>query len=91
MFVSAASAWEVAIKTALGKLHAPDGLEAVLVDAGFVALPITVRHALGVRDLPDLHQDPFDRLLVAQARIEGFALVTRDAHLRQYGVSTLPA
>lgn len=91
VFVSAASAWEVAIKSALGKLHAPDDLEAALAEAGFTALPITVRHALGVRELPDVHQDPFDRILVAQARAEGFTLVTRDPRLGQYGVGVLTA
>ncbi|MFA6112218.1 MAG: type II toxin-antitoxin system VapC family toxin [Candidatus Latescibacterota bacterium] len=91
VFVSAASAWEVAIKAALGKLQAPDDLEAALAEAGFTTLPITVRHALGVRELPDVHQDPFDRILVAQARIEGLTLVTRDPRLGQYGVTVLAA
>lgn len=91
VFVSAASAWELAIKAALGKLQAPDDLETALAEAGFTALPITVRHALGVRELPDVHQDPFDRILVAQARVEGLTLVTRVPRLGQYGVSVLAA
>lgn len=91
VFVSAASAWEVAIKTALGKLRSPDDLEAALEAAGFAALPITVRHALAVRDLPDVHQDPFDRILAAQARVEGLTLVTRDSRLGQYGEGVLTA
>ena len=91
VFVSAASAWEVAIKTALGKLRAPEDLEAALEAAGFAALPITARHALSVRDLPDVHQDPFDRILAAQARVEGLTLVTRDSRLGQYGVGVLTA
>lgn len=90
-FVSAASAWEVAIKVALGKLNAPGDFEEAVAAAGFTPLPITMRHALGVRDLPDVHQDPFDRLLAAQARVEGLTLVTREARLSQYGVPVLTA
>ena len=91
IFVSAASAWEVAIKTALGKLSAPQDFEAALEAAGFAALPITVRHALTVRELPAVHQDPFDRMLAAQARAEGLTLVTRDTRLGQYGIAVITA
>lgn len=91
VYVSAASAWEVAIKSALGKLDAPHDLEAAFESAGFATLPITVRHALVVRDLPDVHQDPFDRILAAQAKVEGLTLVTRDARLSRYGVAVITA
>jgi len=91
VYVSAASAWEVAIKSALGKLSAPDDLEGAMESAGFAALPITVRHALAVRTLPDVHRDPFDRILAAQAKVEGLTLVTRDARLGQYGAAVMPA
>lgn len=89
--VSAASAWEIGIKRALGKLRSPDDLEEQLRLARFVPLPVTVTHGLAVRDLPRLHGDPFDRLLVAQARLEGLTLVTRDARLAEYGVPVLAA
>jgi PIN domain nuclease of toxin-antitoxin system len=89
VYVSAASAWEIAIKRALGKLRAPDDLEEQVRRARFVPLPVTIAHGLAVGTLPDLHADPFDRLLVAQARVEGLTLVTRDARLHAYDVSVL--
>jgi PIN domain nuclease of toxin-antitoxin system len=91
VFVSAASAWEIAIKAALGKLHAPDDFATVVDEAGFTALPITVHHALAVRELPDVHQDPFGRILAAQARTEDLTLVTRDPRLGQYPIRVVTA
>jgi PIN domain nuclease of toxin-antitoxin system len=88
--VSVVTVWEATIKTGLGKLSLPlDELEATIALAGFTTLPITVAHALEVRHLPSLHRDPFDRLLVAQARHERLTLVTRDAAVRRYPVDTL--
>lgn len=89
--VSAASAWEISIKCALGKLSAPSDLEAQLVRHRFSALPISVAHAVMAGALPRHHDDPFDRMLVAQARIEGLTLVTRDPRIGLYGVPTIPA
>jgi PIN domain nuclease of toxin-antitoxin system len=89
--VSAASAWEISIKGGLGKLTAPDDLEAQLARHRFRPLSITVAHALVAGSLPRLHDDPFDRMLVAQARIEGMTLVTRDARIGLYGVATVAA
>lgn len=89
--VSAASAWEIAIKSRLGKVSAPGDLEQQLADNGFLPLAVEVRHALGVRDLPDHHRDPFDRLLVAQAQIEGLTLVTVDPTIARYDVPVLAA
>jgi PIN domain nuclease of toxin-antitoxin system len=89
--VSAASAWEISIKSGLGKLTAPDDLEAQLARHRFRPLGITVAHALVAGSLPRLHDDPFDRMLVAQARIEGMTLVTRDARIGLYGVATVAA
>jgi PIN domain nuclease of toxin-antitoxin system len=86
VYVSAASAWEVAIKTALGKITAHASFADSIEDYGFDALPITVAHADAVRALPPHHRDPFDRLLVAQAQIEGLALVSRDPAMRLYAV-----
>jgi PIN domain nuclease of toxin-antitoxin system len=86
VYVSAAVAWEIAIKKALGKLDAPDDLEAAMAANRFQPLPITIAHALAVASLPPIHNDPFDRLLIAQARHEGFKLVSRDGHVISYGV-----
>ena len=88
--VSAVSIWEVAIKSGLGKLALPlDRLVALIDDAGFSELPVVSAHALAIRHLPLLHRDPFDRLLIAQARHERLTLVTRDPDVRRYPVDTL--
>jgi len=89
VYVSAAVVWEIAIKKALGKLQAPDDLEAAMAVNRFLPLPITVPHALAVRSLPGIHRDPFDRMLVAQASCEGLTLVTEDAAVRRYPVALL--
>ena len=91
VFVSAAAAWEITIKKSLGKLEAPDDLEDAIKDARFETLPITVRHALEVQHLPPIHQDPFDRIQIAQAIYEDLTLVTRDARIFAYDVRTLEA
>ena len=91
VFVSAVSAWEITIKKALGKLRAPDDLADQLDRRRFTALDVTIEHALAVGELADHHADPFDRLLVAQARVEQVTLVTRDARITQYDVPTLTA
>jgi PIN domain nuclease of toxin-antitoxin system len=86
VFVSAASIWEVSIKSALGKLEAdPDELLAGVEPAGFNHLPIVGSHAAKVKELPPIHKDPFDRLLVAQARFEPMILLTDDDTLGGYG------
>jgi PIN domain nuclease of toxin-antitoxin system len=84
--VSTATVWKIAIKRALGKLTAPDDLPDRIVDEGFAWLPIGAAHAWAVRDLPAHHQDPFDRLLVAQALTERLPIVTTDARFADYGV-----
>ena len=86
VLLSAAVAWEVAIKRSLGKLDAPADLAPTLVAAGAMPLPITLAHASAVETLAWHHRDPFDRLLVAQATIEGAVLVSGDDALRPYGV-----
>jgi PIN domain nuclease of toxin-antitoxin system len=91
VWVSVASAWEIAIKSGKGRLKARDDLEAALEAQSFTSLAITIAHALGVRALPPHHRDPFDRMLVAQARLEGLTIVTRDPNIPRYGVATLPA
>lgn len=85
VYVSAASAWEIAIKSALRKLSVPPDLRTWFPEAlranRFTSLPITVEHALGVERIPRLHADPFDRLLIAQAMAEGLTIVTGDPQL----------
>ena len=86
VFVSAASLWEVSIKAALGTLAAdPAELLAEIEPAGFTLLPITGEHAAAVAKLPAVHADPFDRMLVAQAKTEPLLLLTNDAVLAGYG------
>lgn len=85
---SAASIWEIAIKNTLGREDfkvEPRLLRRGLVDNGWVELPITSQHAVGIDALPQLHKDPFDRLLLAQALSEGITLLTSDANLARYG------
>jgi PIN domain nuclease of toxin-antitoxin system len=84
--VSAASAWEIAIKRALGKLTAPDDLPDLISNEGFVWLPITPQHAWQVRELPPHHRDPFDRLLIAQAMTDRLPIITSDTSFDAYAV-----
>lgn len=85
VFVSAASIWEISIKSGLGKLDADvNELVARMEEAGFRELPVTAAHAAAVRDLPDIHRDPFDRLLVAQAITEPLRLLSDDANVAKY-------
>ena len=92
VFVSAATAWEITIKSALGKLRAPTtGYLEELRRHRFTPLDITTEHALAVETLPLHHADPFDRILVAQAQVERLTLVTRDARIRMYPVQTITA
>lgn len=86
VYVSAVSAWEVAIKSALGKIVARGTVADAIADYGFSPLPVTIEHADAVASLPLHHRDPFDRLLAVQARLEELTLVTRDPAFRPYGV-----
>ena len=87
VYVSAATAWEISIKRAIGKLKIPesDYLEE-LRSHRFMPLSITTEHALAVENLPSYHKDPFDRMLIAQAQEENLALVTRDPRIKAYDV-----
>jgi PIN domain nuclease of toxin-antitoxin system len=92
VFVSAASVWEMALKQGLGRLQGPEPASAAVTRLGFEPLPIAHAHAEAIASLPPLHRDPFDRMLVAQARTEGLTLVTLDPLVRAYpGVAFLPA
>ena len=84
---SVASVWELAIKRQLGKLKIPSDMDlAAFARGGFVPVTITIEHALVAANLPPIHKDPFDRMLVAQARVEGLTLVTADPVLSRYDV-----
>ncbi len=93
VFLSAASAWEIAIKARLGRIRLSEDPERLIPDQvsanGFRLLPIHLRHALKVHALPDVHGDPFDRMLVAQAMVEDMALLSADSHLTRYPVTVL--
>ena len=91
VYVSAVSAWEVAIKTGLGRLRPTRTVEEAASDSGFLELPVTFRHAERVTGLPPHHRDPFDRMLVAQAAVEELTLVTRDPVFARYGVARIEA
>ena len=92
VFVSAATAWEISIKKAIGKLTIPQEnyLNELSVHR-FTPLDITTEHALAVEHLPQYHKDPFDRLLIAQAQIEKLTLITRDPRIKQYAVQVIEA
>lgn len=89
IFLSPITIWEVTIKQALGKLAGPPDLAERVRDMGFRELPITHVHALTAGRLPHHHRDPFDRMLIAQAIVEGLTLATRDADILRYNVDTL--
>jgi PIN domain nuclease of toxin-antitoxin system len=89
--VSAASAWEIAIKSALGKLETTRDPARAATDSGFTPLPVLFAHAAAVGGLPAHHRDPFDRLLIATAHVEGLTIVTSDDQFRPYRVPMLDA
>jgi PIN domain nuclease of toxin-antitoxin system len=91
VYVSAAAAWEMAIKKSLGRLDIPGNLAEALADDDIAVLDVSLDHALAVADLPMIHQDPFDRMQIVQAHHENLTLVTRDQRILRYGVSYLPA
>ena len=93
LFLSAASGWEIAIKAQLGKLQLPDNLERYIADQlslnGFESLPIQLHHALHVYTLPNLHRDPFDRILVAQSQLDQLPILTVDPQIARYRVEVI--
>lgn len=90
---STISAWEIAIKVGTGHLVLPDETERYLQmrvrDHGFEVLPVELAHALRVGSLPPIHRDPFDRMLIAQAQIEGIPLITADPAISRYDIETI--
>ena len=93
LFFSVASIWEIVIKRGLGREDFkvnPQRLRKMLIAHGYTEMPIAAEHVFAIETLPFLHRDPFDRLLVAQARVEGMLLLTADATVSQYRESVLP-
>jgi PIN domain nuclease of toxin-antitoxin system len=90
VYLSAATVWEAAIKQALGKLKEPAELPERMRECDFRELPIRIEHTVAAGRLPMIHRDPFDRILVAQARCENLTLVTRDPQIKKYEVAILP-
>ncbi len=91
VYVSAATAWEIAIKKAIGKLQSPDDLVDALAANRFQQLPVTIEHALFAGALPRHHDDPFDRMLVAQALMEKLTIITRDKSIPAYNPALIVA
>lgn len=89
VYLSPATVWEIAIKQSIGKLTDVHDLPEIVKGAGFRHLPITADHAVVAGRLPLLHRDPFDRMLIAQARCESLTLVTRDPQIHRYDVALL--
>lgn len=92
IYFSAASAWEIAIKAKLGKIEIEGPIDSFLLEQlqenNITSLAVQVKHALHTSNLPPLHRDPFDRLLIAQSLSEGFPIITADKQIREYQVET---
>lgn len=84
--VSVATIWEICFKVAIGKLETVPNVSQALTSTGYLILPIRPEHAEAVRHLPLHHHDPFDRLLITQAQLEGLTIVTADRHFSSYDV-----
>jgi PIN domain nuclease of toxin-antitoxin system len=91
IFLSPVSLWEITIKQATGKLAGPADLAELVRDMGFRELPVMYAHAIAAGRLPPHHSDPFDRMLVAQAAVDGLTLVSRDESIARYDVDILKA
>lgn len=89
VLVSAATVWEIEIKRALGRLEAPDDVAGLVDGSGFERLAVNFDHARDAGRLPPIHGDPFDRMLIAQARREGLTLATNDEEIARYEISVL--
>lgn len=91
--MSIVTPWEVAIKTGMGKLTFPRDVDiaSLLEHDAFTLLPISLHHVAAIRALPPHHRDPFDRMLIAQAQVEGFAIVTADRRFLEYDVAVVDA
>jgi len=90
VYVSSITVAEISIKSSLGKLTVPDGITTAVQDSGFQLLDFTTAHAEQLRALPWHHRDPFDRMLIAQAQVDGLTFLSVDERVRQYDVSLSP-
>lgn len=91
VFISVVSPWKLAIKLSRRHIELPEVFYETLRDGQFSLLPVTIRHTEAIASLPHHHRDPFDRMLIAQAQVEGLTLVTSDREIRRYPVSVFPA
>lgn len=91
IFVSMVSFWEIAIKSTVGKIAIRSAIEDRLESERFVLLPITLDHVREVKALPLIHRDPFDRMLIAQAKTENLVIVTADRRFAEYDIGVMPA
>ena len=91
IFVSSVSTWEINIKKSLGKLTVPDNITDIIKQCGFIELPITIDHSCIIGILVPIHQDPFDRMLIAQAIGEDLFLITSDMMIQKYPIATVKA
>ena len=91
VYISAVSSWEIAIKKNKGLLKAPDNIDAIVEDEGFLKLAISLFHGEQAGNLKQIHRDPFDRMLIAQAQAEGLDLMTADKVMPEYGLKVIDA
>lgn len=91
IFVSSVSTWEINTKKSLGKLTVPDNIPDIIRECRFIELPITIDHSCVIGTLVPIHQDPFDRMLIAQAISEDLVLITSDTMIQKYPIATMKA
>lgn len=91
VYASVVNAWEIGVKRAKGRLRGTLDLEPMLTRHEFKVLPVLMTHALAIESLPPQHHDPFDRMLIAQAKVEELVLVTSDKKMFRYEIAVLPA
>ena len=91
IFVSSVNLWEISIKKSIGKLQAPEDMVSIVEEKGFLGLPISLEDGQSILDLPLLHKDPFDRMLIAQAKNNKLSIITNDKVIPTYDVKTMSA
>lgn len=91
VYISIAALWEITIKQQKGRLSVPEDLGEALDQDNFQIMPVSLDHVRALRDLPEIHSDPFDRIMITQALCEGLTLITRDKHILKYDVQLLKA
>lgn len=91
IFISVVTPWEIVIKIKAKKLKVPKNYASYVLNSIFELLPIEISHVLGIEKLPDIHKDPFDRILISQARAENLTLITHDPKIWEYKVPLIKA